>query len=52
MIEAERWHYCEVCADSTLQVVELVQDLPFWACAECGVISPFAVDGAEPSAEG
>lgn len=53
MIEPERWHWCDTCCDSTLQVVELVQELPFWACSECGVISPLSADSESsmPSAE-
>lgn len=38
MIESERWHWCESESDSTLQVVELVQEVPWWACCSCGAL--------------
>lgn len=52
MIEAERWHWCESESDSTLQTVELVQEIPWWACCSCGLlIARLSDDGAELSAD-
>jgi hypothetical protein len=52
MTEPERWHWCPVCEDSTAQTVELVQDIPWWACS-CGtLVAHLDETGAELSAEG